>query len=48
MKAQAYLRCCKNKKTSDIFLYKKKPKGENNFGIKNYKKKIIQKKRIKI
>lgn len=38
MKTQAYLRCCKNKKTSDIFLYKKKPKGENNFGIKKYKR----------
>jgi len=38
MKAQAYLKCCKNKKTSDIFLYKKKPKGENNFGIKEYKR----------
>ncbi len=40
MKAQSFLNCCNKKKLKESFFYKKKPKGETDFNIKNYRRKF--------
>lgn len=41
MKAQAFLNCCSKKKLINFFFYNRKPKIENNFKIKIYKRKFM-------